>query len=1124
MAMTHLIGGRYRLERELGSGGMGTVYAAYDRLDDKFVALKRVHVAMQRLSFNSRDDSSSALALAREFRILAALRHPHIISVQDYGFAADRQPYFTMQLLEGASPLTDQAERSHPDRAAQLLLPVLYALDYLHRNRIIHRDLKPANILIDGDGVVRVLDFGLAIAHNITSADGTAGTLLYMAPELMRGGEPSIASDLYAFGIIACQVLTRMHPFAASSTTASLALMAADRPALDLNTLPAPWDTLIPHLIARDPFARIESAQVVIAALGAASDADTPVLRESFLQAAAFVGRSTEMALLETAAHKATNGTGSAYLIGGESGIGKSRLAAELAIRAQVNGAIVLRGRASPHDRPFGAWHDVVRRAALLVDLTPSEASTLLEIVLDLARLIERPVSPPAVLPSKAAYDRLIGAIITLIRRAAETQPIVLIMDDIHWLGDGLEVLRALAAAASQLSLLLLATYRSDEAPDLPTALPDMQPIPLSRLDSAAIERLSAAMLGESHLTPAVLDTLERETEGNAFFLVEVVRALAEAAGGLNAIRDETLPARILPGGVEQVIRARLSRVPEWGQALLDAAAIAGREIDRVVLAHSDLLPSGHTPDEWVTACIHSAILSMEEGRVLFNHDKLREAVLDRLSADAHRRLSRVIAHAIESAHPDDPGYAGALAQHWRAAEEPARELASLKVYGAQLKRRAAFLQARDAYARAIDLLLADTLLDAHAKAAEHAELLSQLGEVSFIASDYDTAQTALDECITLASQIGAAQAHARALRRRADMHRLHGNYEQWEALLMQSLTIARTFDDPAGLCISLKEMGYVRETQGRYDDAMIFHQEALTVARAAGDLTLEASVLNDMGIVHALRGELAQARALWDDSLTLKERAGDRYGIAATTMNLGMLANDMGDSDAAIAYAMQTVRMWDEIGSKPNQAAARNNLSNFLANAGRLFEARAFHEEAYTLQVAIGDVKGIVDSLSNRALIAFFEHRFEEVIAVETEALALRRTIHDDHSITLSLMHRGAAHALLGNVAEARADLPEAARHALNIDVPPLYWTVLVLMAAVAFAEAQPYETLALLALAEATHAVHSTDGRHLVSLLSAPARTSLSADEIAAAEADGRARDPRRVLGAVVDDLSAL
>lgn len=205
---------------------MGQVLRALDLLTGKLVALKRLSQrasvpspSQQTLSSGGEASNASVArskpqALAREFHLLASLCHPNIIRVFDYGIDSLCQPYFTMELLENAQPLLPFA--LHAPRSVQidLLVQILRALYYLHRHGILHRDLKPSNILVHHEvpgPLVTLLDFGLAIDRDEAQREPAAGTLLYMAPELLLGAPASEASDVYAIGVLAYQMLTGRH-------------------------------------------------------------------------------------------------------------------------------------------------------------------------------------------------------------------------------------------------------------------------------------------------------------------------------------------------------------------------------------------------------------------------------------------------------------------------------------------------------------------------------------------------------------------------------------------------------------------------------------------------------------------------------------------------------------------------------------------------------------------------------------------------------------------------------------------------------------------------------------------------------------------------------------------------
>jgi len=358
--MTHktIINHRYQLNETLGKGGMGIVYRAQDRLTGQSVALKYVTVEQSQLNFsNSTHGGDVLVALADEFRILATLRHPNIISVLDYGFDTHtNQPFYTMELLESAETILQAGKNLSLGQKIDLLMQVLQALIYLHRRGIIHRDLKPDNILVVSNGdtkQVKVLDFGLAMHRDDNQLGISAvvvGTLAYIAPETLTKGIFNETSDLYSFGMIAYELLGGQYPFNNSSYQTLIYDALNKIPDVMHLDVPEPLTMVLMRLLSKEAEDRFDDGRDILKVYAEYTQQphlyETIAVRESFLQGAEFVGRADEMALFTQKLDDAQAGVGSLVLVGGESGVGKSRLLGEIRTQTLVRGVQTVNAQA----------------------------------------------------------------------------------------------------------------------------------------------------------------------------------------------------------------------------------------------------------------------------------------------------------------------------------------------------------------------------------------------------------------------------------------------------------------------------------------------------------------------------------------------------------------------------------------------------------------------------------------------------------------------------------------------------------------------------------------------------------------------------------------------------------
>lgn len=1037
--------GRYTMGACLGRGGMGEVFRARDRLTGQDVALKQVRLPLLSAaiptSATDRDswvlgatmaapgptpDPSDLVAaataaaaagvphtaqdtawaqpgklapstnaqlyalrfhLAQEFRTLASLRHPHIVSVLDYGFGADRQPFFTMELLDHAEPL-HTAARPLPTRAKlQLILQILQALTYLHRRGIVHRDLKPANVLVtagptaNGEPRVKLLDFGLAVLrqHQASHKSEISGTLGYIAPEVLLGAQATELSDLYAVGVMTFELLHGSRLTESQGVTGYLQAALQPTPTLPSTEYGPALTLTLQRLLAHDPAQRYPSAEDAARAVaelcGISALRESQEVRESLIGAAELVGRDYEQATLKDAMHTALRGHGRAIVIGGESGSGKSRLLDELRTWALIDGARVLRGQSRAEGGAgFELFVDALRTLCLFEPLQPQEASVLKELAPDLPTLLDSPIADAPTLDGQAARQRLLSVVTSILLRMR--QPTVLLLEDLHWAEpDSIELLRAIIPKIAALPLLIVATYRNDERPSIPTDLRVSDPMMLGRLSPAHIDHLCTSMLGgRDHR--ALLEWLDTQTEGNVFFIVEAMRAIAEDAGSLSNIEMGALPQQLLTGGMQAVLSRRLGRMPEQDQALLRLAAVAGRSLDEQVLR--SLIPD---MADWLQRCAAGAMIEIHEQTWRFSHDKIREHLIATLSPAEKQHLHHRVAQATVAAYPDASAHAATLAYHYEQAGDLLPAAHHGAIAGASALRRGALQEA-------ITLLTRSAQLGAQRgqPPLAQATTLRRLAR-----AHYGTGQ--LSECLATVRQamtvLGrplptAPQALRLALARELGIELRHRLFPP------QPLTSSaeRALEQEA-LALALSVSEAVLTSRENLSEALLLMLRGLHSAERVGESLGQANYLSSLGFLTYLFGAKPLSRFYMQRARTQLDLAGDGRASA----NYDSLSGFLSLGDAHFDASSESIGRWlkaaERSGDQARQGVAVGTLAAVYLAAGRLQDADTAAERCQSVGVRIGNRQHQTSGLAFRGLVALRRGQFALADDLLSQALS---------------------------------------------------------------------------------------------------------------------------------------
>ena len=487
---------RYRIGRRLGTGGMGVVYEAFDRVHARPVAIKTLYF----------DNPAAVYLLKKEFRTLADVSHPNLISL--YELVGEGEVWFiAMELIRGETfrdfvrprgPPTASGEPAADaldvTRLRSALAQLAEGIHHLHGAGKWHLDLKPSNVLVTGEGRVVILDFGISgqvhegrDATVVTRGAG-AGTAMYMAPEQVDAEGGIAASDWYAVGVMLYEALTGRLPFEGSTELAVLGRKITGGFVPVSAVAPdAPGDlaALCMDLLARQPEQRPRGHEV-LARLGSPERRGPPAPHLA-QRAPAILGRGPHLATLEQALEKACRGHEICVYVHGPSGIGKSTLVAHfLREIAERRSAVVLQGRCSPRESvPYKAFDGVLDSLTRhLRSLKKEEAAELLPAdILELARVfpvltqVEEVAAHPArrteIPDALELRRRAFGALRELLTRIARSRPVVIYIDDLQWADvDSIALLDDLLRPPTAPPLLLVSCFRSEQEQEHPPPLP----------------------------------------------------------------------------------------------------------------------------------------------------------------------------------------------------------------------------------------------------------------------------------------------------------------------------------------------------------------------------------------------------------------------------------------------------------------------------------------------------------------------------------------------------------------------------------------------------------------------------------------------------------------------------
>ena len=721
-------------------------------------------------------------------------------------------------------------------------------------------------------------------------------------------------------------------------------------------------------------------------------------------RAAPFVARARELELLEDLFRQAQEGRGQAVLLVGDPGIGKSRLLQELHQRTRDR-AGWLEGHAVSFGRslPFHPLIDLLKRACGVDDgdteqvigekiehaavrlggeLRPAAAFLRAMLSIDPGNAAVAAMDP------KLRRAGMFEAVRQFLLASTEARPLVVMLEDVHWMDEATtEFLALMAESVDSSRILLCVTHRTGFA--LPFAEGVFQTrLTMSRLSQAETTAIAGPLLGVPVVSPELQQLLDAKSDGNPFFLEEMVRSLYES-GALER-RGDTIglahPTETIdvPDTIQDVILARLERLDSRARDMLHVASVIGREFSRRVL---ERVGTDADDDRSIDDRVHALLAAelIQKGRVwpevayVFRHALTQEVAYQAQREPQRQALHARIGEAIERVYADRLSeHLGVLAYH--------------------------FTRARQ-WEKALGYLLA---------AARQAEQSFATREALAL---YDEAKSAAEQ---QAGGIAAAATLIAIHESKARLHFVRSDFEQSGAEAERILPLARLTGDAVKEGEALATIAWASTWGRKLEDAVRFARDALTVAEPAGALAVQGRAYFTIGFVRGVTGVLDESDAALDRAISLSGAAGDVVHHSLSLTTAGLLRNWAGDYDAAVRLQDEGLLLARDRGLLLPLLFSCFMRGLTLTGKGNYDEAFATFTEGLALAERVGD-EAIHHRLLNCLGWLYTElGDLDHAEVLNTTSAQIGRRRHDPGTQPNAELN-------LGDIVRARGDLPLA-------------------------------------------------------------------------------------------------
>lgn len=778
-----------------------------------------------------------------------------------------------------------------------------------------------------------------------------------------------------------------------------------------------------------------------------------------------FVGREREMERLSAWWSRAARGRGGLGLVGGEAGIGKSRLARQVSLLVESQGGRVLIGRTSPQEaRPYQAVIEALGSvlpllAAQNADLMHLAALSLL--IPELKSRMKLPDLPP--LDADRERLRLFNAVAKALEGLAAPRPLLLLLEDLHWAGEASAALvEFLARHAARLPILILCTYRDEETPRIHPlrqmrrklqADLTVEHMALSRLSREAVEDL----VGQIGNLPYISDRLFSESEGNPLFIEMLVQSWSEGE-----------VTESVPGGIRAVIAAQLEKLPESARAFAETAAVLGPAFDAEATREIGGWDEAQS-HEAVRGLLDRRLIWETEGRSRFDyffaHHLIQSVLYNEIPAAKRKRRHLRAAEVLEELYPDQRAeMAGELASHYDLGDAPAQ---AIPLYlEAARGHLTVFADAEALTVSGRALQLAESQPEVRAERTVF-ELLLLREEIHYRRGERDEQRVALGKLEMLAAGLAEPESTCEVTRRQIQFYRAVDDSPTHLAKVDLLQQQAEKLGSRYWQAEALFAEGNYRKITHEYAEAMQRLGEAAVVYRETQNAEAEVNCYSQISELCTIQRQSAEAEAWAQKALALCQKGHPTRSLLQTLWSLsanGLVGKDFERCDRYARQLLESAQqahdlMWQasahrlmgmayqrqfrvvearqrlnaaldlyrQIQKPKGQALTLQTIGHVECSLGNYTAAVQNYEQAYQLQERLGDRNGMASDAINIGCAASFEGEYALEKEYAQRAVLLSREIKNHFLEGMALQNLGDAERELGDLDSARQHLTEA-------------------------------------------------------------------------------------------------